>query len=72
MRSHQLQPQRPDGVEWMEIMKASELISILTELQAKHGDLPIVSHGYEDMCEITDIEWNGPDDEYPQGYFWLN
>lgn len=40
-------------------------------MKAEHGDLPVVSHGYENMAEITEVSFEEPDDEYPLGYYWL-
>jgi hypothetical protein len=53
-------------------MTASQLIIRLTELQAEHGDLPVVSHGYESPVEITEVSFENPDDEFPLGHFWLD
>ena len=53
-------------------MKTSEVIAQLTKLQAEHGDLPVVSHAFEDPCEIDHVEYvDSLDDQFPQGYFWL-
>jgi hypothetical protein len=53
-------------------MTTSQLITRLTELQAEHGDLPVVSHGYEVPCEITEVSFDNTDDEFPLGHFWLD
>ena len=62
-------------VIWSLEMKVSELIKRLTELQAEHGDLPVVAmiDGFGDkLGEFDDVTFEDDESRWPQGCFWLD